>query len=295
MIRLAAPAQTNLFLEVPARRPDGFHELDTVFVALELADELELRPLPGGRIELQVEGGPDVPADSTNLAWRAAEALRQVAGRPELGAALQLTKRIPAGGGLGGGSSDAAAVLRGLDRLWETGLGAARLHALAAGLGSDVPFFLAGGLQRGRGRGERLEPLPRPPRPLDLVLVLPGFPCPTPQVYRELAPWLPGPEGPRSPAPLLAALAAGDPEAVGAELWNRLALPAFARWPRLSELERMLRARPGVTGALLSGSGSTLFALCASTDAAAGLATALGREGLTALATRTSHPEASSD
>lgn len=286
-MKLLAPAKTNLFLEVRARRPDGFHELDTVFAALALADELELSPLPGGRIELTVEGPADVPADASNLAWRAAEALRGAAGRPELGAALRLHKRIPAGGGLGGGSSDAAAVLRGLDQVWGTRLAPARLHALSAGLGSDVPFFLQAGLQRGRGRGEALEPLPAPARELDLVLVLPGFGCPTPEVYRALAPFLPGPEGPREPAALLAALRAGDAGAVGSALWNRLELPAFARWPRLRELRDLLRARPGVTGALLSGSGSTLLAVCADPAAAASLAGALAREGLTAVATRT--------
>lgn len=286
-MKLAAPAKTNLFLEVPRRRPDGFHELDTVFVALELADELELTRLGEGRLELTLEGaGPDVPADASNLVWRAADALRQAAGRPELGAALHLRKRIPAGGGLGGGSSDAAAALRGLDQLWGTGLGAERLATLAAGLGSDVPFFLRGGLQRGRGRGEVLQPLP-PAAPLHLVLILPGFPCPTPQVYRDLAPHLPAPGDVRDPGPLLSALSWGDARGVGAALWNRLELPAFARWPRLRELRDLLRARPGVTGALLSGSGSTLFALCAREADAVRLAGELTQEGLMALATRT--------
>lgn len=142
-------------------------------------------------------------------------------------------------------------------------------------------------MQRGRGRGEALEPLPAPARELDLVLVLPGFGCPTPEVYRALAPFLPGPEGPRQPAALLAALHAGNADAVGRALWNRLELPAFARWPRLRELRDLLRARPGVTGALLSGSGSTLLAVCADAASATRLASALAREELAAVATRT--------
>lgn len=283
-----APAKTNLFLEVLGRRDDGFHELDTVFAALALADELELEPLGEGRIELAVEGGGGlVPADPGNLAWRAAEALRAAAGRPELGARILLRKRIPAGGGLGGGSSDAAAVLAGLDAAWGLGLPGERLWEVAAGLGSDVPFFLQAGLQRGLGRGELLEPLPAPAAELDLVLLFPGFPCPTPEVYRGMAPYYPGVSGPAEPRELLEGLALGDPDAVAAGLWNRLELPAFARWPRLVELRDLLLEQPGVLGALLSGSGSTLFAVARTADDAARVATDLSRRGLPALATRT--------
>ncbi len=288
-MKLAAPAKTNLFLEVPRRRPDGFHDLDTVFVELDLADTLELDPLPAGDLALEVVPLEDqaeaVPAGPDNLVWRAADALRRRAGRPDLGARLRLTKRIPAGGGLGGGSSDAAAALRGLDALWETHLGDAALAALAAELGSDVAFFLRGGLQRGSGRGERLEPLPLPPGPLDLVLLFPPFPCPTPAVYRALAPHLPA--TPRDPAALLTALAAGDPAAVAGELFNRLEAPAFDLHPSLAELKRDLARRPGVLGALLSGSGSTLFALTDGGDAALRLGEELQGEGHRALATRT--------
>ncbi|MCO5171843.1 MAG: 4-(cytidine 5'-diphospho)-2-C-methyl-D-erythritol kinase [Planctomycetes bacterium] len=288
-MRLAAPCKTNLFLEVLARRADGFHELDTVFTALDLEDALELEPLPGGRLELVVEGDPTVPADASNLVWRAAEALRAAAGRPELGARLRVEKRVPAGGGLGGGSSDAAAALLGLDRLWGLDLGDERLHALAAGLGSDVPFFLRGGLQRGLGRGERLEPLPAPARPLDLVLVLPGFSCPTGQVYGALAPFLPGRGGPpaRDAGPLLAALARGDLPGVAEHAWNRLELAAEACFPALRELRERLARAPGVLTARLSGSGSTLWALAASRDDAERLARDLAGPGLRARVART--------
>lgn len=288
-MRLAAPCKTNLFLEVLARRPDGFHELDTVFTTLALEDALEVEPLPGGRLELAVEGDPTVPADATNLVWRAAEALRAAAGRPDLGARLRVQKRVPAGGGLGGGSSDAAATLVALDRLWETSLGDERLLELAAGLGSDVPFFVRGGLQRGRGRGERLEPLAPPPRPLDLVLVLPGFACPTGQVYGALAAFLPGRGGPpaRDAAPLCEALARGDAADVAALAWNRLELAAEACFPQLRELRARLAGEDGVLAARLSGSGSTLWALVATPDDAARVAARLQADGLRALVTRT--------
>jgi 4-diphosphocytidyl-2-C-methyl-D-erythritol kinase len=289
MIAVGAPCKTNLFLEVLARRPDGFHELDTVFAALELEDALELEPLPSGRLELELTGDPTIPADATNLVWRAADALRVAAGRPELGARLRLAKRVPAGGGLGGGSSDAAATLVALDRLWETDLGEPRLLALAAALGSDIPFFVRGGLQRGRGRGEQLDPLPPPARALDLVLVLPGFACPTPAVYGALAPFLPASGGPpaRGPAPLVAALAAGDVAGVARHAWNRLELAAEARFPRLHELRELMLAQPRVLTARLSGSGSTLWALVDGPDDAARVAHDLGALGLPTLVTRT--------
>ncbi len=297
--RVEAPAKTNLFLEVVRRRADGFHELDTVFAALDLTDELEVAvpaptdarahapDAPAGALELTVrtpEGAPvpDVPEDASNLVLRAAAALRARAGLPGLAARIRLTKRIPAGGGLGGGSSDAAAALVALDRLWGLDLGAAALHALAADLGSDVAFFLRAGLQRGRGRGELLEPLPPPPRPVGLVLVLPGLACPTPAVYRALAPFLPA--APRAPDALLAALAAGDLEAVAGAAFNRLEAAALAAFPDLAPLRRDLEARPGVLGVLLSGSGSTWVALTRDPD---GLAGALARDGLRAVATRT--------
>lgn len=288
-MRLAAPCKTNLFLEVVARRADGFHELDTVFTTLDLEDALELEPLPDGRLELLVEGDPTVPTDATNLVWRAAEALRAAAGRPELGARLRVEKRVPAGGGLGGGSSDAAAALRGLDRLWGTALGDERLHALAAGLGSDVPFFLRGGLQRGTGRGERLAALPAPARPLDLVLVLPDFGCPTGQVYGALRPFLPGAGGPpvRGAGPLVEALARGDAAGVAEHAWNRLELAAESCFPALRALRERLARAPGVLTARLSGSGSTLWALVEARDDAERLARELRGPGLRTVVART--------
>lgn len=288
-MKLAAPCKTNLFLEVVARRADGFHELDTVFAALDLEDGLEVEPLAGGRLELRVVGDPTVPEDATNLAWRAADALRTAAGRPDLGARIVIEKRVPAGGGLGGGSSDAAATLVALDRVWGTSLGEPRLVDLAATLGSDVPFFVRGGVQRGLGRGEKLTAVGAPSQPLHLVLVLPGFPCPTGQVYGALRPFLAASGGPpvRGAEALVQALEQGDATEVAQHAWNRLELAAEACFPALRELRQTIAATPRVLTARLSGSGSTLWALVGDEGDAARVAGDLTRRGLRTLATRT--------
>ncbi|MHC4339573.1 MAG: 4-(cytidine 5'-diphospho)-2-C-methyl-D-erythritol kinase, partial [Planctomycetota bacterium] len=152
-LELEAPAKLNLCLEVLGRRPDGYHEIDSVFAAIDLCDTVRLERSDAIRLTVHGEAAPE---DDTNLAWRAAEALG-------VGASISLEKRIPAGAGLGGGSSDAAAVLLGLDRLYGLGTGRERLLEIALGLGADVPFFLTGGTARCRGVGERVEPLPPAP------------------------------------------------------------------------------------------------------------------------------------
>lgn len=283
-LRFRAPAKTNLFLEVRGKRPDGFHELDTVFAELELADDLEVAAAPPGVLEVLCHGDPTVPSGPENLVWKGADALRQRLGKPGLGARVEIRKHVPSGGGLGGGSSDAALALVALDRLWGARLGSHGLAEVAARIGSDCAFFVEGGLQRGRGRGEQLEPLALPPRPLDLVLVLPGIPCPTPAVYKALAPHLP--EGPpREPTALLDALAAGDVARVGRELWNRLEAPCFELFPAVREAKEDL-ARRGLVGTLLSGSGSTVIGLARDAAQAAQVVADLSREGKRALATR---------
>lgn len=272
-MRELARAKTNLFLEVPRRRDDGFHELDTVFIELATADTLEFERSETPGVRLEIEGDAELSAGPDNLVVRAGEALRALAGDASLGAQILLRKEIPQGGGLGGGSSDAAAALRGLNALWALETPAADLARIAAELGSDVAFFLQGGVQRGRGRGEILEPLPLPPAPLELVLILPGFPSPTPAVYKALAPHLPS--EPRVPSALLTALASGDATALGATLFNRLEAPAFELYPDLAKLRDDLAAAPEAEGVLLSGSGSTLIALCAERAAAEALAARL--------------------
>ncbi len=170
-LELSAPAKVNLTLEVLGRRDDGYHEVASIVQTIDLADRLRLESGPA--LALRVEGPRPrgVPDGTANLVYRAAEALRAAAGRPSLGARIVLEKHVPAGAGLGGGSSDAAAALRGLRRLWDLLLADSALVAIAAGLGSDVPFFLEGGAALLTGRGDAVEPLPGPPsRALTLFL-----------------------------------------------------------------------------------------------------------------------------
>jgi 4-diphosphocytidyl-2-C-methyl-D-erythritol kinase len=188
-LQLIAPAKLNLTLEVLGKREDGYHEIRSVMQTIDVYDRLTLSP--GASIGLFVSGpeAAGVPEDPTrDLAYRAAVALRDATGRTDLGARIELEKRIPAGAGLGGGSSDAAAVLRGLNRLWELGLDD-RLPEIAASLGSDVAFFLKGGTALVSGRGETVEP--REDLRLDLVLFTPHdteMPDKTKRMYGALRP-----------------------------------------------------------------------------------------------------------
>jgi 4-diphosphocytidyl-2-C-methyl-D-erythritol kinase len=178
-----APAKINWTLEVLGRRPDGYHEVRTVLQTVDLCDRVRVSPAadlelaltgpvgqagpPAGRAGAPLTGAPP----SENLAYRAAALLQDRAGRPALGARIELEKAIPAGAGLGGGSSDAAATLRALDRLWGLGLPLAELARLSARLGADVPFFLFGGTALGRGRGDEVTPLPDAPLQRFLLVV----------------------------------------------------------------------------------------------------------------------------
>ncbi len=289
-MKAQAPCKTNLFLEVRGKRPDGFHELDTIFAELDLADDLELEA--ASTLDVISEGDPTVPSGPENLVWRAAHALRTRAGRPELGARIRITKRVPSGGGLGGGSSDAAVAIVALDRLWSLSLGEKALEEVAATVGSDCAFFVRGGLQRGTGRGEKLERLPAPRSALDLVLLVPAASCPTPAVYKALAPHLAAgttaaASGPplREPGPLLDALAKGDREGVARALWNRLERPCFELFPIVRDAKRDLEWR-GLLGCLLSGSGATVFGVARDRAQAESVAAELQGEGARAFAVR---------
>jgi len=189
-LRVLAPAKINLHLEVLGLRPDGFHELAMLMQSLDLADELLLTPSADGRIMLTIDR-QDLPTDDGNLVVRAAELLRARAGLPELGAHLQLRKRIPIGAGLAGGSSDGAAALVGLNQLWGLGFSGAALKRFAAELGSDLPFCLEGGTRLCFGRGEILEDpgLPQLPSLGVLLIKDPAVSVSTPWAYgrcREL-------------------------------------------------------------------------------------------------------------
>ena len=171
IITLPAFAKINLGLRVLGRRADGYHEIRTVFQTVTLHDTLTFEPAPGGLLELACTD-PTIPTDESNLILRAASLLRERYGVSR-GARTRLEKSIPAGGGLGGGSSDAAAALLALNRLWNLGAGARELSELGARVGADVPFFLTGGTALGTGTGADVEPLEDAPK-MPLVIVTPG-------------------------------------------------------------------------------------------------------------------------
>lgn len=262
VVECLAPAKLNLFLEVLGKRPDGYHELATVMVAVSLFDTLRLRDDPAGRITLSCDD-PALPSGAENLVVRAAEALRRAAGI-ERGVRIDLRKSIPAGAGLGGGSSDAAATLAALDRLWNLQTPPDRLDALAGELGSDVPFFLHGPAAVCRGRGEKVEPF-RLPAALHFVLVCPPVGLATAAVYHGLTP----PDRPRPIATVQKALAANDTAALGRAMFNRLQPVAEALRPELARVRHTLEdLGPLLDGHLMSGSGSACYGLARDRPAA---------------------------
>lgn len=250
---LDAPAKINLHLEILGRRPDGFHELETIFQTIDLCDRIEVGLEPGTGISLAGDD-PAIPWDASNLAWKAAAAY--LAANPLPGrVAIRVGKRIPAGAGLGGGSADAAGVLVACDRLASRPLGPAALERLAAGLGSDISFLVRGGTAHATGRGEILTLLPDLPA-LEATLLMPdGAHCATPAVYKALTDAERGPRPARGPAWFAERL----PGRIAEVLANRLAPPACRVCPAVGDLLRHL-AGTGIPH-LMTGSGAACFAL----------------------------------
>jgi 4-diphosphocytidyl-2-C-methyl-D-erythritol kinase len=251
-LSLLAPAKVNLFLEVLGKRPDGYHDLETLMVAVDLRDQLEFWPDESLTLTCDDPGltcGPD------NLVLKAAERLRQVANYRG-GVRIRLEKRIPMQAGLGGGSSDAAATLKGLNRLWKLGLPDAELARLGGEVGSDVAFFFSPGAAWCTGRGEKVEPVTMG-RQLDFVLACPGVGLSTANVFRRVS----VPAKPQSGEMLRRAVEHGDVEEIGRRLHNRLQEPAEALCPAVREAREKLQ-KAGPAGALMTGSGSAVFAVC---------------------------------
>jgi 4-diphosphocytidyl-2-C-methyl-D-erythritol kinase len=273
-VRVWAPAKVNLFLEVLARRPDGYHELATLMVAVSLYDTLEFteRSQTGSGNEEGVTtlrcDHPSLSTGPDNLICRAVERVRREAGRRE-SVGIRLWKRIPMAAGLAGGSSDAAATLAGLNRLWRLGWDRDKLIRLGAELGSDVSFFFAAPAAWCTGRGEQVEPL-RLGRALDLVLIAPPLGLSTAAVFRGVT----VPRSPRSGAAIRQAAAEGDVNELGRQLHNRLQPVAEQLCPAVADLSARL-AGLGPAGQLMTGSGSTVFALCRDPGEALRLARAL--------------------
>jgi 4-diphosphocytidyl-2-C-methyl-D-erythritol kinase len=292
-MRIRSFAKINLGIEVLGTMPDGYHDILTLFQSINLADVLDISELPGEEVAVSGDD-PEIPWDGTNLVHKAAVLLKEEAGCPK-GARIAVAKSIPAGRGLGGGSSNAAAALVGLNVLWGLGLGRRDLARLGGRLGADVPYFLDGGLCLGEGRGDRLTPLPDLPA-TPVLLAFPPFSVATAGIY---AAWRPSWTHSLTPNP---AFHGGDerrssgstpsnsrPSSRGVEgltsedkpsrirrflenrdlglLENRLEETIFRFHPQLEEYQRFFRSR-GATASLVSGTGSAVFGLFAEKAAA---------------------------
>jgi 4-diphosphocytidyl-2-C-methyl-D-erythritol kinase len=261
-----APAKLNLYLHVLGRRPDGYHELDSLVAFADVADTVSVRPAEG--LSLAIDG-PFAPAlagepASDNLVTRAARLLGESVGRSDPAVAITLTKRLPVASGIGGGSADAAATLRALARLWELGTDHPSLLPVAARLGADVPVCLSGRPAYFGGVGDIVDPAPPPP-PCAVVLVNPGIPLSTPAVFRARS-------GPFSAAARLGPARLGEDAAPSdaaafagllSSRHNDLSAPALSLVPEIGDVLGALASTQGCLLARLSGSGATCFALYA--------------------------------
>ncbi len=270
------PAKLNLFLEVLGKRSDGYHELETLMVTVGIYDTLTFITEDAGRIGLEQTVGSssralpsngaasrntdvgDIPTDDRNLVIRAAKLLAEVTGT-KLGARIHLHKRIPVAAGLAGGSSDAAATLKGLNQLWKLGLSTEDLHGLAAQLGSDVNFFLSPSpVAVCRGRGEIIEPIINP-APMHFVIAKPAAGLSTADVFRNCKPA----DRSHRVGPLVDAIRRGELLAIQSCLHNRLEESAKSLSREVAELTTRIRRQTG-SKSLMSGSGTSCFGVCSS-------------------------------
>jgi 4-diphosphocytidyl-2-C-methyl-D-erythritol kinase len=252
---LQTPAKINLHLEIVGKRPDGYHDLESLMVAVDLYDELEFRSAEDSRAVTLSCDQPDLSCGPENLVHRAATELRGRAGTTA-GAKIHLRKRIPMQAGLAGGSSDAAATLIGLNRFWNLGLSTTELAEIGAAVGSDVNFFLDGPCAWCTGRGEKVEPM-KLGRQLDFVLASPSAGLSTAEVFQRVI----ISAKPQSGQNVRNAVGRGDIDEIGRRLFNRLQEPAEALCPEIQTLRRQLEAANPVA-VQMTGSGSTVFALC---------------------------------
>jgi len=282
-IEVLAPAKLNLFLEVLAKRPDGYHEIETLMTPVSLFDTLTLTDAADGRIELETETSADagvaaagdeaLPQGTANIVVRALELLRQRSGC-ERGARVRLIKRIPMAAGMAGGSTDAAAALAAANLVWNLGWSDRQLAEVAAEIGSDVPFFFARTAAVCRGRGEKIEPLTGLP-PLDFVVVKPPTGLSTAAVYKACNPG----DGSRKSGPLVETWQAGKTIDLGGLLHNRLQPAAESLNGSILALAQELQTQ-GTLGHRMSGSGTSYFALCRNARHARRLAATLACRGL---------------
>ena len=296
-VTVRVPAKVNLQLSVGPVRPDGYHEIATIFHAVSLYDEVEVAPAERAVVTVTGEGAQSVPAGQGNLAMRAADVLAGETGLAEkTGLArpvgISIRKRIPVAAGLAGGSADAAAALVGCNELWRTGLSQAELAVLAARIGSDVAFALAGGTAVGRGRGEQLTPA-LVSGEYHWVLAFAAGQLSTPEVYRACDRIRAARDAavtrPRPGTGLLAALRSGDPAEVGPLLSNDLQPAALSLQPDLRRTLSVGRSA-GALGSIVSGSGPTCAFLAADAEQAVDLAVALSGAGVCRSVVRVTGP-----
>ncbi|MEO1134348.1 MAG: 4-(cytidine 5'-diphospho)-2-C-methyl-D-erythritol kinase, partial [Cyanobacteria bacterium J06639_1] len=254
---LNAPAKINLYLEITGDRPDGYRSVVMVLQSISLSDRVRIE-LGGHDIIVRCDH-PEVPETEQNLAYRAAALLAEKCDR-HTGVIIRIDKHIPVGAGLAGGSTDAAAVLVGLNQLWQLGLTARDLQALAAKLGSDIPFCVHGGTMLATGRGEQLSPL----QDLDSLWLLLAKPSDiaisTAWAYNTYAA-LPASSTHRPISQMLSAIAHQDIPAVARCLHNDLELAVLPAHDRIAQLKQAMLASEDTLGAMMSGSGSTVFAV----------------------------------
>ncbi len=250
-MKIRSLAKINLGLEIVRRRADGYHELRTLFQAIDFSDVLEFELSQTGKISLSGDAS-SIPWDDRNLVFQAAQLLKRTYS-VRRGVSIRVAKSIPAGRGLGGGSSNAAMTLFALNELWGLGLSRCQLHEAAAELGADVPYFLEGGFCLGQGRGDKLKVLPDLP-PLYCVLALPDHPVSTADAYGRLR--LTSPD---KDSKINKFLAQGE-FGLLARLENRLEETVLSLYPRLKEYKDFFREREAVLS-LMSGSGSAVFGL----------------------------------
>lgn len=269
-IRVKAHAKINLYLNILGKRPDGYHDVENIMQSIDLADELTFVPADAG--EIIIESVPKFIPDEENLIWKAAQLLRSEVKASKKGAKINLIKKIPWEAGLAGGSTDAAATLAALNSLWDLNLSLDHLQVLAGNLGADVPFCLRGGTMLAQGRGNQLIPLQALPF-CYVVIAKPPFGLATRAVYQQYdqsqkGGHLPGVTG------LVKALGKGSLQRICREMVNVFEDVVFPQYPEVQELKQKALAA-GACGALLSGSGPSIFALASTGPKAQEIAEAL--------------------
>ncbi len=256
ILRVRAHAKINLYLDVVGKREDGYHNLETVFHSIGLHDEVILRERSDKDIKVNCDH-PDVPSDSRNIAYRAVNSLRDIVGSVG-GFDIEIIKRIPVAAGLAGGSANAAAVLIGVNELFSLGLSEKELMKIGAKLGADVPFCIHGGAAFGTGIGDILAPLPTLNK-VPLILLNTGVRISTADIFRNLNITLTKQR--KESIIIKTCVEKGDVVGVGRNLYNLLEVPVFSNHPYLGVLKSQLSTQTGCYGALMSGSGATIFAL----------------------------------